>query len=180
MRRYPERLERALGVITETCAAFVRAAVEEGADGIFLSTMAASFEVMSVAEHDRFARPYDLAVLEAARGGWFNVLHLHGNHPMFAQLADYPVQVVNWHDRAAGPSLAEAAGLFPGALAAGVEQYQVLHFGAPAEVVAQVQDSVAQTGGRRLIVAAGCTYPLTVPEGNLLAARRAVEGIKVS
>jgi hypothetical protein len=29
--------------------------------------------------------------------------------------------------------------------------------------------------GRRLIVAAGCTYLLTVPDGNLVAGRRAVE-----
>ncbi|MCL5110737.1 MAG: uroporphyrinogen decarboxylase [Chloroflexi bacterium] len=175
LRREPERLRRALEAITATTADFVRAALAEGADGIFLSTAAASFEITSPEEHDRFARPGDLTVLAAAGAGWLNVLHLHGKYPMFAQLADYPVQVVNWHDRASGPNLAEAARLFPGALAAGVEQYHVLHYGTPSDVVAQVRDAVEQTGGRRLIVAAGCTYPLTVPDGNLLAARRAVD-----
>jgi uroporphyrinogen decarboxylase len=175
LRREPERVERALQALTETCAAFAQAAIDEGADGIFLSTAAASFESMSEEEYRRFGRPYDLAVLKAASGGWFNVLHLHGRHPMFAQVADYPVQAINWHDRAAGPSLAEAARLSPRALVGGVEQYELLHFGTPGEVEAQVHDAIAQTGGRRLIVAAGCTFPLTVPEGNLLAARRAVE-----
>ena len=175
LRRDPERVERALSALTETCAAFSRAAIAEGADGIFLSTAAASYEVMSEDEYRRFGRPGDLAVLKAAGGGWLNILHLHGQHPMFGHVTDYPVHVLNWHDRAAGPSLAEAAKLFPGALACGVEQFTLLHFGTPAEVEAQVQDAITQMGGRRLIVAAGCTYPLTVPDGNLLAARQAVE-----
>lgn len=175
LRREPERVRRALEALAETCAAFCAAAIATGADGIFLSTVAASYDVMSLDEHNAFARPYDLKVLAAAQGGWFNVLHLHGKHPMLAELADYPVQALNWHDRTAGPSLAAAQKVFAGAVVGGVEQYATLHFATPAEVEAQVRDAIAQTGGRRLIVAAGCTYPLTVPEGNLRAARRAVE-----
>jgi len=175
LRREPERLTRALKALTATCASFVRACIAEGADGIFLSTAAASYDVMSVAEHDRFGRSYDLEVLAAAAGGWFNMLHIHGQQPMFAELADYPVSAVNWHDRSAGPRLKDASGLFRGALVGGIEQFHTLHFGTPAEVEAQVHDAIRQTGGRRLIVAAGCTYPVTVPECNLFAARRAVD-----
>ncbi|MBI3977756.1 MAG: uroporphyrinogen decarboxylase [Chloroflexi bacterium] len=175
LRREPKRVGRALAAMTETAAAFARAAIAEGADGIFLSTASASYEVMSEAEYNQFGRPHDLAVLAAAAGGWLNVLHLHGQHPMFRLTADYPVHAVNWHDRTAWPSLKEAAAIFPGALMAGVEQYTVLHFETPADVEAQVRDAIEQTGGRRLIVAAGCTYPLTVPDGNLIAARQAVE-----
>ena len=175
LRRYPERVERALRALTETCTSFARAAIAEGADGIFLSTFAASYEAMNEEEYRRFGRPYDLAIFAAAGGGWLNILHLHGQHPMFAQIADYPLPAVNWHDRSAGPSLAEAGRIFPGALIAGIEQHTLLHFGTPAQVQAQVHDAIAQMKGRRLIVAAGCTFQLTVPEGNLMAARRAVE-----
>jgi len=174
-RREPERVERALRALTETCVALARAALAEGADGVFLSTMGASYEVMGPEEYRRAGRPGDLAVLEAARAGWLNILHLHGQHPMVSEVADYPVQGLSWHDRAAGPSLAEAAKIFPGTLVAGIEQFQVLHFETPAAVAAQAADAVAQMGGRRLILAAGCTYPLTAPECNLVAARRAVE-----
>jgi len=175
LRRDPERIGRALSALTETCAAFAKAAIAAGADGIFLSTSAASYEAMSEEEYRRFGRPTDLKVLEAARGGWLTLLHLHGQHPMFSKVTDYPIQGLNWHDRAAGPSLAQAAKEFPGALVGGVEQFKLLHFGTPAEVQAQVRDAIQQMDGRRLIVAAGCTYPLTVPDGNLLAARQAVE-----
>jgi len=178
IRHYPEKLERAIKALTETCVRFAKAAIDEGADGIFLSTFAASYDVMSPAEYRKICRPGDLAVFKAAAKGWFNILHLHSQHPTFAKIADYPIQVVNWHDRTAGPSLAEAAKIFPGCLCAGVEQYSLLHFGTPAEVTAQVHDAIKQMKGRRLIVAAGCTYPLTVPEGNLIAARKAVETYK--
>ncbi len=175
LRRDPERVLRALAALTETCAAFARAAIAEGADGIYLSTMASTYEALSPDEHRRFAEPGDLAVLRAAAGGWLNILHLHGQQPMIREIAAYPVQGLSWHDRAAGPSLADTSKLFPGALVAGIEQFILLHFGTPAEVEAQVRDAIAQTGGRRLIVAAGCTYPLTAPDCNLVAARRAVE-----
>ena len=180
LRRDPERVLRALAALTETCASFTRAAILEGADGVFLSTSSASFDMMSEEEYLQFGRPYDLEVLAAAQGGWFNVLHLHGKYPMFAQVSGYPVQAINWHDRTTWPGLPEAAKLFPGALVGGIEQYELLHFGTPDEVAAQVKDATANMGGRRLIVAAGCTYPQTVPEVNLLAARRAVEPSPVS
>lgn len=174
LRHYPQRVERALAALTETCASFAKVVIAEGADGIFLSTTTASYDVMSEEEYRHFSRPHDLTVLAAAADGWFNVLHLHGQHPMFAQLADYPVHAINWHDRTAGPSLTEASQLFPGALMGGVDQYSVLHFGTPADIKSQIHDAIKQMNGRRLIIAAGCTFPLTVPEGSLITARQAV------
>jgi len=82
-------------------------------------------------------------------------------------------------DQSAGPSLKEAYGLFGGALVGGIDQYHTLHFGTPAEVEAEVHDAVRQTNRYRLIVAAGCTYPVTVPECNLITTRRAIETIDI-
>ncbi|MFC1899745.1 uroporphyrinogen decarboxylase family protein [Chloroflexota bacterium] len=174
LRRDPKRLERALEALTETCANFARASIDAGADGIFLSTASASYEIMSVAEHEKFGRPYDLEVLKAANGSWFNVMHIHGKYPMFSELADYPVPAINWHDRSAGPSLKEARQIFKGALVGGIEQFRLLHFGKPSEITNQINDAIEQVQGRGIMIAAGCTYPVTVPEGNMFAVRRAV------
>ncbi|MCX6007751.1 MAG: uroporphyrinogen decarboxylase [Chloroflexi bacterium] len=175
LRSEPHRVLRALEALAETSARFVHAALAEGCDGIFLSTRFASYELMNEDEYRQFGRTGDLAALTAAsKGGWFNVLHLHGQHPMFIPLSDYPVQAVNWHDRTAWPGLAEAGKLVPHALMGGVEQFKTLHFGSPAEVKAQVQDAIQQMRGRRLIVTTGCTYPLDVPHSNLLTMRQAV------
>jgi uroporphyrinogen decarboxylase len=175
LRSYPRVVETALAAITETSVRFAKAVIEDGADGIFLSTRHASYEIMSEPEYLCFGRSDDLKVLKAAAGGWFNVLHFHGQHPMLSQLADYPVQALNWHDRTTPFSLTAARKVFPGALMGGVEQYKVLHFGTPEEVETQVRDAIKQMDGSKLIVAPGCTYPLDVPHGNLVALRKAVE-----
>jgi len=175
LRTRPERVESAINALTQTCKDFARAAIGEGADGIFLSARFASYEVISQTEYNRFGRPGDLAVLAAAADGWFNVMHVHGQHPMLSQMSNYPVHALNWHDRTAYPGLAEAAKLFNGALMGGIDQYKVLQSGSPEEVAAQVHDAVRQMNGRRLIVTPGCTYPLSVPHSNLVAMRRAVE-----
>lgn len=175
LRSEPHHVMHAIEALVETSVRFARQAIALGCDGIFLSTRFASYELMSENEYNQFGRPGDLAVLSAAAGGWFNVLHLHGQYPMFIPLSDYPVHAVNWHDRTAWPALAEAMKIVRCALMGGIEQFTTLHLGSPEEVTAQVKDAITQTGGRRLIVTAGCTYPLGVPHANLLAARRAVE-----
>jgi uroporphyrinogen decarboxylase len=175
LRSHTERVEPALKAIAETTARFARAAVDAGADGIFLSTRFASYELMGEEEYRRYGRPGDLEVLRAVRDGWFNVLHLHGQHPMLREVADYPVQALNWHDRTTQFDLASAGRLFPGILMGGVEQYKTLRFGNPDEITMQARDAIRQMDGKRLIVTPGCTYPIDVPHSNLIALRQAVE-----
>jgi uroporphyrinogen decarboxylase len=178
MRTHAKEVEAALEAITQTSVRFARAVIEAGADGIFLSAKQASFGDMSEAEYRRFGQPGDLKVLAAASKGWFNILHLHGQHPMIELVSGYPAQALNWHDRTTR-SLSEVSRLFKGALMGGVEQYKVLHFGRPAEVRAQVEDAIAQMKGKRLIVSPGCTYPITVPQMNLAALKEAALASKL-
>ncbi|MDP2919526.1 MAG: uroporphyrinogen decarboxylase family protein [Dehalococcoidia bacterium] len=175
LRTYPERVETALKALTQTCADFARGVIDEGADGIFLSARFASYELMSEMEYKRFGTPGDLTVLAAASGGWFNVLHVHGQHPMLPRLASYPAHALNWHDRTTRFDLQQASKIFKGALMGGIDQQKVLQEGSPEDVTAQVHDAVRQMNGRRLIVTPGCTYSIGVPHANLVAMRRAVE-----
>ena len=159
LRNEPQRVLRALDALAETSARFVRAALAEGCDGVFLSTRFASYELMNEEEYRRFGRPGDEAVLQSAsEGGWFNVFHLHGQHPMFIPLSDYRVQAVNWHDRTAWPGLAEGAKLVRHAVMGGVEQFKTLHLGSAEEVRAEVRDAIEQMHGQRLIVTTGCGF----------------------
>ena len=87
LRSYPGRVVPALQALTETSVRFARSVIDEGADGIFFSTRFASYELMGEEEYQRFGGPGDLDVLKAASGGWFNVLHLHGQYPMLSQLS---------------------------------------------------------------------------------------------
>lgn len=175
LRQYPDAVKAGLEVITESCVRFVEATRDTGLAGIFLALQHATYDLLSAAEYNEFGRPYDLRILEAARGLWFNLVHLHGEHVMFDLVADYPVQVINWHDRETPPSLSEALPRFPGALVGGLHRTATMLRGTPEAVRAEVASALSATGGRRLIIGTGCVMWITTPVGNIRSAREAVE-----
>ena len=174
LRQQPAAVKAGLETITETTIHFIEAVRGTGVAGIFLALQHASYDLLTEAEYREFGRPYDLRILAAAEGLWFNLLHLHGTNVMFDVVADYPVQAINWHDQETPPSLAEALNRFPGALVGGLRQWETMLRGDPGQVRAEVQAAIAETGGRRLIVGTGCVTPITAPVGNIRAAREAV------
>ena len=175
LRRAPDQFKAGLEIITASTVAFVREVMRAGAAGIFLAVQHAQYGVMSEEEYAMFGRPYDLRVLEAASDGWFQLLHLHGEEVMFDLLADYPVQVVNWHDRETPPTLSEGLARFGGAVCGGLRQWETMVRGEPQEVRAEAADAIARTGGRRFILGTGCVTPIVAPTSNLVAVRKAVE-----
>jgi uroporphyrinogen decarboxylase len=175
MRRHPDALRAGLEVIAETTARFVAAARETGIAGVFYAVQHAQFGLLSEEEYVAFGRRYDLRVLEAAQDLWLNVLHLHGVDVMFDLLADYPVQVINWHDRETWPTLAEAQTRFDGAVCGGLQRWDVVVRATPDRVREQAADAIAQTGGRRFVLGTGCVTPIVAPTSNIRAAREAVE-----
>jgi uroporphyrinogen decarboxylase len=104
-----------------------------------------------------------------------NVLHIHGSRVMFDVVADYPVQVVNWHDRETAPTLREGQARVKGAVLGGLRQWETMLRGTPEDVQREAQDAMEQTGGRRFILGTGCVTPITAPWANLRAARGAVD-----
>jgi uroporphyrinogen decarboxylase len=175
LRRDPDIVRAGLEIITETTIRFVRAACETSIAGVFYAVQHAQYGLLSQEEYQVFGRPYDLRILEAAQGLWLNVLHLHGAEVMFDLLADYPVQVINWHDRETWPTLAEAQRRFGGAMCGGLGQWEVMVQGTPDEVRQQAADAIAQTGGRRFALGTGCVTPIVAPASNIRAAREAVK-----
>jgi len=172
LREHPQELRAGLETIARTTARFAAASLASGADSLFFATQLASHDLLSLDEYRAFGLEYDLRVLEAVRErAELVLLHLHGSHPMYELIGEYPVQIVNWHDRRTPPSLQQAQKLFPQvAKLGGLDEWGALLKGSPDEVRAQVQDALAQSGGRRLILGAGCVMPITTPEENIRAA----------
>ncbi len=173
LREQPEVLHQGLATITEVTQRFAAETLDAGADGIFFATQCATTDYLTEEDYEEFGRPYDLQVLDAAARAELRLLHLHGVHVMFDLVTDYPVDALNWHDRQTPPTLAEARQRYSGCLAGGLDQ-ETLSRGTPEAVAAQVHDAIAQTGGRGLIIAAGCVTFVDSPEANLRAARAAV------
>jgi len=174
LRETPEDLLRGLEIITDVTARFAAETLAAGADGIFFATQCASTDYLTIEEHAEFARPYDLRILDAAAGAAVRILHVHGTAIMFDALTDYPVEIINWHDRRTSPTLADARARFSGCLAGGLNELTTLSTGTPEQIASEVNEAIAQTRGIRHIVAAGCVIPVDTSEDRIRAARMAV------
>jgi len=97
-------------------------------------------------------------------------MHLHGDNVYFDAVADYPLQVWNWHDRETGPSLKDGLAKIKGAACGGIVRDMVMLRGRPEAVRQQVEEAIAQTNGRRYIVGTGCVTMIPTPEINIRTA----------
>jgi len=175
MRMRPDLVGRGMEIIAESTRRFIRAARAHGlVDGIFYAIQHAQTSLLSKEEFIEFGRSYDLLTLESARPLWLNIVHLHGENVYFNNVADYPVQVINWHDRDTPPSLSEALTRSRAVLCGGLRR-ETMVYGTAEDITAEASDAILQTGGQRLLLGTGCVVPVIAPHGNLMAARFSVE-----
>lgn len=176
MRAHPDAFRQGLEIITESTIRFIEAAKATGISGIYYAIQHARYPLMSAAEYEVWARPFDLQILEAAGDLWLNILHIHSSDIMFDELADYPAAIVNWHDRETGISLRRGLEKIKGAASGGVDQW-TLHQESPEQTLEEIEDAIAQTNGRRLLLGTGCVSMVTTPLRNIRALRESVEQV---
>jgi uroporphyrinogen decarboxylase len=175
----PELVREALEDIGKSLASFARNCLAAGADGIFLSVRDDWVDPPGSASprlYHEMVRPTDLEILTQAADARLNILHVCGKAIDFAGFARYPhIAVVNWADRAAGPSIASVRSWLQPAICAGVDNLGTLPAGTPQQVRHEVDDAIEQAAGRPIIIAPGCTFdPKRVPPENLQALAAAV------
>ena len=170
LHSHPDLLHAAMATITESTIRFIEAAKGAGIDGIYYAVQHARYPLMSRAKFSEFGRAYDLRVLESAADLWLNMLHIHSTDIMFDLVADYPVPLVNWHDRESGISLREGLAQISGAASGGINQWTI-HQESPEQTLSEARDALQQTNGRRLVLGTGCVVMATTPLRNLRALR---------
>ncbi|MBN1305385.1 MAG: hypothetical protein JXA13_13185 [Anaerolineales bacterium] len=174
LRKYPEALKAGLARITESTRRFIQAANETGIDGLFYAVQHAQAGLLSTSEFEYFGKGDDLSLLNEADNLWLNMLHIHGIEIYFDDLVNYPVQIINWHDRDTYPSLVEAQQKFNGVVCGGLKRETVTYASA-ADVRQEAIEALEQTGRKRFILGTGCVVPIIASFGNIMAARQAVE-----
>ncbi len=178
LQENPVVIHETLATIAENLAAHMRDVIDAGADGIFFALQGCSRTVLTEHQYREFGRPYDLIALRGAANGWLNILHVHGEKDlMFDQALDYPVQVLSWSDRIAGPSLREARVRTSKCLMGGWNEFGALSQGSEEQIAAEAKDALAQTGGRKFILANGCSVPDETDHRWLEIARAIVEDL---
>jgi uroporphyrinogen decarboxylase len=174
----PENLMAGLETITATFEDFTRAALERGAAGLFFATTKyGTFDTLTVEEFNRFSRPFDLRILRAASGGWFNLLHVCGGHSLIHEVLDYPVGAFHWDNtHPANPSLADLRRAAPEKVLVGGISTDVLPDESKRDtLLEQVREGHGGTGGLGWIVGSTCTVPTDSADAQLKALREAVE-----
>ena len=168
MAHDPGAVTTALDAITRTFEDFVPRALHAGADGIYFATVhwATSERGWTPEEYREFALPFDRRVLAQAKGAPFNVLHVCKPHNFLLALTDSPVAAFSWATTEPGnPSLKDGIERFNGAAVGGIGQEDALIAPDDGLLLSQLERGFTHTGGRRWIVAPGCSIlPQTHPE----------------
>jgi uroporphyrinogen decarboxylase len=175
LHKSPADVVVGLETITRTTIAFVDAARRLGIAGIFYAVQHATYSLFDRESYRRYGEMFDRRILEAAGGLWLNMLHLHGDALIFDLAREYPVQVVNWHDRHTAPDLALGKRLVQGAVCGGLRRWETLVLRDPEAVRAEAAEAIRAVDGRGLILGAGCVVPIVAPRSNLKGARAAAQ-----
>ncbi len=184
-RQDPAAFKAGLQMIADNLGDQVEAYLQAGVSGIFFSCMGATNTEFTMGEYAALGRPYDLQVLKRAGNGWLNIVHAHvdpdrkGDGLYFTNFIDYPVQVISWSDRLTAPSLREAQTLTSKCLMGGLAERGPMTTGPEADIENEINDALAQTGGgRRLILANGCSILDDTPQRWLYLTRVLVSPIE--
>jgi uroporphyrinogen decarboxylase len=175
VRSYPKETHAALAVIRETLASYGQACLDDGADGIFFAVKAASVGQMTREEYAEFGLPYDRPILEAAGGGWLNMLHLCNARLYFEVAKDLPAPLMSWGLDPGNPSLSQGRDRTGRAVIGGVSAKPRIQNMTPEEIRVEVLTALDDTDGVRTMIGPGCSISPDTPEANLLAVRSAVE-----
>jgi uroporphyrinogen decarboxylase len=181
LREEPALVHAALATLAQNLGDAMARFIEYEADGIFFALQGATGEEQGLGEarYREFGRPYDLLALRGAADGWLNILHVHGDKDLLLDLVlDYPVDVLSWSDRLTGLSLREVRAKSSKCLMGGWHEFGALSNGPAEAIAAEARDALEQTGGRKFILANGCSVPDETPEQWLEAARDAVDALE--
>jgi len=165
-------LHQGLETITAVTCAFARATIESGCAGVFFAVQEATQGAMTEARYREFGQAYDARVLSAAKsaGGWFNVVHMHGDNVMFDLLKTYDVAALNWHIGETPPSIDEyrrQGGTRP--ILGGLQRGHLTRRDLAA-VRSDFELAMRHSSGRGILIAPACVIRHPVDDATLLAA----------
>ena len=173
-----EEVKQGLEVITEVTERLAEEVISLGADGIFFASQMASYKYMEEETYEEFGKPYDLRVLDAAKNGWFNMIHAHGDHIMLNLLKDYPVDCFNYHAYEGLPTPRDVSILTGKCIVGGLERDRITGRDYNS-IIHNIVQSIEDLGGIGHILTPGCVVHYPLDEKTLAFIRQAKEEIEV-
>ncbi|RPI20603.1 MAG: hypothetical protein EHM70_26285 [Chloroflexota bacterium] len=175
LKENPEAVKKGLEIMTENVLNLLRACMQVGVDGFYVSTQGGeAFRFSGTGIFSEYVKPTDLAVWDEIKDCTFNILHVcdyEGGYDDLSPFLDYPGHVVNASLKLGDRSLTprQAAQMFGRPFMGGMERKGIIATGSPEEVRRAAQSVLAQAP-ERFILAADCTVPGGTPWDNLKTA----------
>ncbi len=159
----PEAVKRGLTILTESQMLFVRACIQAGVDGFYMSTQGSETGQFSNPRiFTDYVKPSDLVAMKAASAACpFNILHVCDYVAPYANyeaVLDYPGHVVNCNTKLTGRTMStqEISKLFKRPYMGGLDRHGLLETGTVAQVGDEIR-RVVKAAPKQFILGADCT-----------------------
>jgi uroporphyrinogen decarboxylase len=154
----PDAWHGALEAITQSTINHIRHAKEIGSSGALVSVFNAESKFGSVANYERYTRPYDKRVLDALADTKLTTLHLHYlERSYLAQFTDFHAPVIQYSVKTSGIPMPEFRKLYKQPLLGGVDEIDYRKL-----TVAEIREQwtkAREDAGSGYIAAPGCSLP---------------------
>ncbi|QKG21562.1 uroporphyrinogen decarboxylase family protein [Actinomadura verrucosospora] len=171
LRQEPAAFAAGMHTIAAVTERLIADAIDRGAD-IFYAVQNGSAELLARDEFMRWEFEYAQSLLRNLPASTRVILHSHGDHLWFDELADWPVDGINWDGQEFG--LAKARERTTKSLLGGIPAQSVLRNGTTEEVRQTVIAAMADVS-RGLVITPGCVVATDTAPHLMRAARAAVD-----
>jgi len=154
----PDAWHDALEAITQSTINHIRHAKDIGASGTLVSIFNAESKFGSVADYERFTRPYDKRVFDALADTKLTILHLHYlERPFLDQFKDFNAPALQYSVKSSGIPISEIRKQYSQPILGGVDEFDFEKL-TVAEMRKQWTEAREQAGAK-YIAAPGCSVP---------------------
>ena len=157
----PHGWHTALEAITQSTIDHIRRTKEIGASGTLVSIFNAESKFGSVADYERYTRPYDKRIFDELADTKLSVLHLHYlERPYLDQFKDFRAPVIQYSVKTSGIPISEVRKQYSQAFAGGVDEidYEKL----TVDDIRKQWMEARKEAGSKYIAAPGCSMPNSV------------------
>jgi uroporphyrinogen-III decarboxylase len=154
----PDAWHDALEAITHSTVNHIRHIKDLGASGALVSIFNAESKFGSVADYQKFSRPYDKRVFDVLADTKLSILHLHYlERPYIDQFKDFNAPVIHYSVKTSGIPISEVRKQYSQPIAGGVDE---IDFGKlTVDEMRQQWTAAWNEAGSKYIAAPGCSVP---------------------
>jgi uroporphyrinogen decarboxylase len=155
-RENPDAWHGALEAITQSTINHIRHAKDIGASGALVSIFNAESKFGSVADYEKYTRPYDKRVFDALADTKLTTLHLHYlERPYLDQFKDFNAPVLQYSVKVSGIPISEVRKQYSQPILGGVDEIDFTRL--TTEEIRKQWIEASKEAGPKYIAAPGCS-----------------------